>query len=67
MVTFKQMRDDVDKLVIELEKDSLAVDTIDQNLETLDYVLNKIVFLKSHSIGMMFKGAIILKKEEPDE
>ena len=29
MVTFKQMRDDVDKLVIELEKDSLAVDTID--------------------------------------
>lgn len=61
------MRNNIDKLVSILEKDSTGVDTIFSNLQQLDYVLNKIVYLKSHAINMMFKDAVVLKKEAPDE
>jgi len=40
---------------------------INDNLKNLEYVLNKIVYLKSHAVNMMFKDAIVLKKEAPDE
>lgn len=33
----------------------------------MDYVLNKIVYLKSHAVNMMFKDAVVLKKEELDD
>lgn len=33
-------------------------------MKNLDYVLNKIVYLKSHAINMMFKDAVVLKKEQ---
>ena len=36
-------------------------------MKNLDNILNKIVYLKSHAINMMFKDAIILKKEKLNE
>jgi len=58
-----EMRKNVEKLIVEIERDNQSVDNILQNLSSLDYVLNKIVYLKSHSVNMMFKDAIVLKKE----
>lgn len=62
-----EMRKNVEKLIVEIERDSQSVDNILQNLSSLDYVLNKIVYLKSHSVNMMFKDAIVLKKEQVDQ
>jgi hypothetical protein len=33
----------------------------------LDFILKKIIFLKSHAINMIFKDAIVLKKEQLDD
>ena len=40
-----------------------GLDVIESNLTNLDYVLDKIVYVKSHALNMMFKDAIVLKKE----
>ena len=61
------MRKNIDKLIQDLEEDNEGLDVIQNNLKNLDYVLNKIVYLKSHAVNMMFKDAIILKKEPLDE
>lgn len=61
------MRKNIDKLIIDLEEDNESLDVIQNNLKNLDFVLNKIVYLKSHSVNMMFKDAIVLKKEELDD
>jgi hypothetical protein len=57
------MRKSIDKLIQDLEEDNEGLDVIHNNLKNLDFVLNKIVYLKSHSVNMMFKDAIVLKKE----
>lgn len=57
------MRKNIDKLVTDLEEDSESLEVIGNNLKNLDFVLNKIIYLKSHSVNMMFKDAIVLKKE----
>ena len=49
-----------------MEEDNKGLDDVLTNLKSLDYVLNKIVYLKSHAVNMMFKDAIVLKKEVPD-
>ena len=54
----------MNKLILDLEEDSAGLDVIFGNLKNLDYVLNKIVYLKSHAVYMMFKDAIVLKKEK---
>ena len=61
------MRKNIDKLIQDLQEDNEGLDVIQNNLKNLDYVLNKIVYLKSHAVNMMFKDAIILKKEPLDE
>ena len=58
-----EMRKNIDKLVTDLEEDSESLEVIGNNLKNLDFVLNKIIYLKSHSVNMMFKDAIVLKKE----
>jgi len=60
------MRKSIDKLIQDLEEDNEGLDVIHNNLKNLDFVLNKIVYLKSHSVNMMFKDAIVLKKENLD-
>ena len=66
-MTFRLMRKNIDKLIQDLEEDNKSLDEIQQNLKSLDYVLNKIVYLKSHAVNMIFKDAIVLKREKPDE
>lgn len=61
------MRKNIDKLIQDLQEDNEGLDIIQNNLKNLDYVLNKIVYLKSHAVNMMFKDAIVLKKESLDE
>ncbi len=61
------MRKNIDKLIQDLQEDNEGLDVIQNNLKNLDYVLNKIVYLKSHAVNMMFKDAIVLKKEALDE
>eukprot|EP00347_Sterkiella_histriomuscorum_P010844 403374708 len=67
MMTFREMRKNIEKLTAEIEKDNLSIDNVQVNLQNLDYVLNKIVYIKSHAVDMMFKDAIVLKKEEIDQ
>lgn len=61
------MRKNIDKLIKDLEKGSKGLDNIQFNLQNLDYSLSKIVYLKSHAINMIFKDAVVLKKEPLDE
>ncbi|CDW85304.1 UNKNOWN [Stylonychia lemnae] len=67
MMTFREMRKNVEKLIIVIEKDSQSVDNIMLNLQNLDYVLNKIVYLKVHALNMIFKDTIVLKKQDIDD
>jgi hypothetical protein len=62
-----EIKKNTDKLIQDLEDDSEGLVVSHNNLKNLDYVLNKIVYLKSHSVNMMFKDAIVLKKEPLDE
>jgi hypothetical protein len=57
------MRNSIDKLIQDLDEDNEGLDIINNNLKNLDFVLNKIIYLKSHSVNMMFKDAVVLKKE----
>jgi hypothetical protein len=50
-----------------LEEDQIGIDLVQNNLKSLDYVLNKVVYIKSHAVNMMFKDAIVLKKETLNE
>lgn len=61
------MRNSIDKLVLDLVEDNEGLDVINGNLKNLDFVLNKIVFLKSHSVNMMLKNAVVMKKENVDK
>lgn len=64
MLTFRIMRSNIEKLIADLEEDNQSLEVIQDNLKNLDYVLNKIVFLKSHAINMMFKDAVVIKNEQ---
>ena len=61
------MRFSIDKLVQDLVEDNEGLDVISNNLKNLEFVLNKIIYIKSHSVNMMFKDAIVLKKEALDK
>lgn len=61
------MRFSIDKLVQDLVEDNEGLDVISSNLKNLEFVLNKIIYIKSHSVNMMFKDAIVLKKEALDK
>ena len=61
------MRNNIDKLIIDLEEDNESLDVITNNLTNLEFILNRIVYLKSHAINMVFKDAVILKKEQLEE
>jgi hypothetical protein len=60
MMTFRLMRKNIEKLIQDLEENQIGIDMVSNNLKSLDYVLNKIVYLKSHAVYMMFKDAIVL-------
>ncbi len=57
------MRHNIEKLILDLQEDNEGLDVIFNNMRNLEFVLNKIIYLKSHSVNMMFKDAVILKKE----
>jgi hypothetical protein len=61
------MSKNIDRLITDLEDDKDNLDIIQNNLKNLDYVLNKIVYLKSHAVNIMFKDAIVVKKKQIDE
>jgi hypothetical protein len=58
-----EMRNNIDKLINDLEEDNESLEVISNNLKNLEFILNRIVYLKSHAINMVFKDAVILKKE----
>ena len=64
---FLDMSKNIDRLITDLEDDKDNLDIIQNNLKNLDYVLNKIVYLKSHAVNIMFKDAIVVKKKQIDE
>ena len=61
------MRNNIDKLINDLEEDNESLEVISNNLKNLEFILNRIVYLKSHAINMVFKDAVILKKEQLEE
>lgn len=61
------MRKNLERLIQDLEEDQMGIETVQNNLKSLDYVLNKIVYLKSYAVNMMFKDAVVLKKEPLNE
>ena len=62
-----EMRNNIDKLINDLEEDNESLEVISNNLKNLEFILNRIVYLKSHAINMVFKDAVILKKEQLEE
>ena len=61
------MRRNIDRLIQDLEEDNTGLDVITTNMKNLDFILKKIIFLKSHAINMIFKDSIVLIKEPIDE
>lgn len=61
---FLVMRKNIDKLIIDLEEDKECLEVVSSNMKNLDFILNKIVFFQNHSLNLMFKDAIILKRDE---
>lgn len=58
----------LEKLITDQKNDFEGLDILIDSLKTLHDVVNKIVFLKKHTVELIFKGLVVINKNEtPDE
>jgi hypothetical protein len=51
MMTFRLMKNNIDRLVEDLNIGMESIKVISNNLQNLDYVLNKVIYLKSYALN----------------
>lgn len=60
------MKGIMEKMTNDLGESLENMEIISQNTENVDTLVNKIAYLRSHHVHMMFKDAVVLKKEKID-
>ena len=59
-----EIRSHLDKLLIDMQKDSDSIEVLEGNIQSLHDVLSKILVLNKHKVEMIFKGSLVIKKDE---
>ena len=47
-----------------MQKDSDSIEVLEGNIQSLHDVLSKILVLNKHKVEMIFKGSLVIKKDE---